>query len=326
VKRRDVIRMIGGTVTALPFAAIAQGPTVPVVGYLSANTSSGDAGLVEAFAKGLRGMGYEDGKTVKVEYRWADGQYDRLPLMTAAFVRDQVAVIAAVGTPAVAAAKATAAAIPIVFTTIADPVQIGFVGSLNRPGGNITGVTLLAVEIGPKLLEMLRSVVPSATAIALLVNPANPNFEMQSKSTQEAARRLGLDLHVLNASAERDFDIVFARLRELKARALIIAQDVYFNAECARLAALSVRHEIPAIYPLPEFAAAGGLFSYGASRSDAWQQAGVYAGRILKGEKPAELPVVQPTKFELSINLRTARALGLNVPTSLLASADTVIE
>jgi len=326
VKRRDVIRMIGGTVTALPFAAIAQGPTVPVVGYLSANTSSGDAGLVEAFAKGLRGMGYEDGKTVKVEYRWADGQYDRLPLMTAAFVRDQVAVIAAVGTPAVAAAKATAAAIPIVFTTIADPVQIGFVGSLNSPGGNITGVTLLAVEIGPKLLEMLRSVVPSATAIALLVNPANPNFEMQSKSTQEAARRLGLDLHVLNASAERDFDIVFARLRELKARALIIAQDVYFNAECARLAALSVRHEIPAIYPLPEFAAAGGLFSYGASRSDAWQQAGVYVGRILKGEKPAELPVVQPTKFELSINLRTARALGLNVPTSLLASADTVIE
>jgi len=326
VKRRDVIRMIGGTVTALPFAAIAQGPTVPVVGYLSANTSSGDAGLVEAFAKGLRGMGYEDGKTVKVEYRWADGQYDRLPLMTAAFVRDQVAVIAAVGTPAVAAAKATAAAIPIVFTTIADPVQIGFVGSLNRPGGNITGVTLLAVEIGPKLLEMLRSVVPSATAIALLVNPANPNFEMQSKSTQEAARRLGLDLHVLNASAERDFDIVFARLRELKASALIIAQDVHFNAECARLAALSVRHEIPAIYPLPEFAAAGGLFSYGASRSDAWQQAGVYVGRILKGEKPAELPVVQPTKFELSINLRTARALGLNVPTSLLASADTVIE
>jgi len=326
VKRRDVIRMIGGTVTALPFAAIAQGLRVPVVGYLSANTSSGDAGLVEAFAKGLRGMGYEDGKTVKVEYRWADGQYDRLPLMTAAFVRDQVAVIAAVGTPAVAAAKATAAAIPIVFTTIADPVQIGFVGSLNRPGGNITGVTLLAVEIGPKLLEMLRSVVPSATAIALLVNPANPNFEMQSKSTQEAARRLGLDLHVLNASAERDFDIVFARLRELKASALIIAQDVYFNAECARLAALSVRHEIPAIYPLPEFAAAGGLFSYGASRSDAWQQAGVYAGRILKGEKPAELPVVQPTKFELSINLRTARALGLNVPTSLLASADTVIE
>ena len=326
MKRRDVIRMIGGTVTALPFAAIAQGPTVPVVGYLSANTSSGDAGLVEAFAKGLRGMGYEDGKTVKVEYRWADGQYDRLPLMTAAFVRDQVAVIAAVGTPAVAAAKATAAAIPIVFTTIADPVQIGFVGSLNRPGGNITGVTLLAVEIGPKLLEMLRSVVPSATAIALLVNPANPNFEMQSKSTQEAARRLGLDLHVLNASAERDFDIVFARLRELKASALIIAQDVHFNAECARLAALSVRHEIPAIYPLPEFAAAGGLFSYGASRSDAWQQAGVYVGRILKGEKPAELPVVQPTKFELSINLRTARALGLNVPTSLLASADTVIE
>jgi putative ABC transport system substrate-binding protein len=318
--------MIGGTVTALPFAAKAQGPAVPVVGYLSANTSSGDAGLVEAFAKGLRDTGYEDGKTVKVEYRWADGQYDRLPLMTAAFVRDQVAVIAALGTPAVTAAKATAASIPIVFTTIADPVQIGFVGSLNHPGGNITGVTLLAVEVGPKLLDMLRSVVPSASTIALLVNPTNPNFETQSTSTREAARRLGLDLRVLNASAEHDFDIVFARLRELKASALIIAQDVYFNAECARLAALALRHEIPAIYALPEFAAAGGLFSYGASRSDAWRQAGVYVGRVLKGEKPAVLPVVQPTKFELSINLRTAKALGLNVPTSLLASADTVIE
>jgi putative ABC transport system substrate-binding protein len=203
-------------------------------------------------------------------------------------------------------------------------VQIGFAGSLNRTGGNITGITLLAVEIG--LLEMLRSVVPSATTIALLVNPTNPNFEMQSKSTQEAASRLGLDLHVLSARAERDFDIAFARLRELKASALIIAQDVYFNAECARLAALALRHQIPAIYPLPEFAAAGGLFSYGASRSDAWRQAGIYVGRILKGEKPAELPVVQPTKFELSINLRTAKALGLSVPTSLLASADTVIE
>ena len=297
-----------------------------VVACLSANSSSGDARPIAAFVKGLGETGYEDGKTVKIEYRWADGQYDRLPSMAADLVRDRVAVIAALGTPAVRAAKAATTTIPIVFTTIADPVQIGFVASLNRPGGNLTGATLLAVEVGPKLLEMLRGVVPSATIIALLVHPTNPNSETQSKSTQEAARRLGLELHVLNASEERDFDTVFANLRELKASALIIAQDVYFNGETARLAALTVRYAIPAVYPLPEFAAAGGLFSYGASRSDAWRQAGIYVGRILRGEKPAELPVVQPTKFELTINLKTASALGLVVPTSLLASADEVIE
>jgi putative ABC transport system substrate-binding protein len=246
--------------------------------------------------------------------------------MAADLVRDQVAVIAALGTPAVRAAKAATTSVPIAFTTIADPVQIGFVASLNRPGGNMTGVTLLAVEIGPKLLEILRGVVPSATTIALLLNPTNPNSETQLKNTQEAARRLGLELLVLNASAERDFDAVFAKLREQKASALIIGQDVYFNAESARLAALTVHNAIPAIYPLPEFAVAGGLFSYGASRSDAWRQAGIYVGRILKGETPAELPVVQPTKFDLTINLKTAKALGLTVPPSLLASADEVIE
>ena len=310
----------------MPLAVQAQHQAMPVAGYLSANTSSGDARPVAAFVKGLGQAGYEDGKTVKIEYRWADGQYDRLPSMANELVRDQVAVIAALGTPAVRAAKAATSTIPIVFTTIADPVQIGFVASLNRPGGNLTGATLLAVEVGPKLLEMLRGVVPSATIFALLVNPTNPNSETQSKKTQEAARSLGLELSVLSASAERDFDKVFAKLRELKVSALIIAQDVYFNAESARLAALAVRHAIPAIYPLPEFAAAGGLFSYGASRSDAWRQAGIYVGRILKGEKPTELPVVQPTKFELTINLKTARALGLTVPTSLLASADEVIE
>ena len=326
MRRRDFIKMIGGGAAALPLAAQAQKPVVPVVGYLSANTSSGDAGPVAAFLQGLGQTGYEEGKTIKIEYRWADGQYDRLPSMAADLVRDQVAVIAALGTPAVRVAKAATVTVPIAFTTIADPVQMGFVTSLNHPGGNLTGVTLLAVEVGPKLLEMLRGVVPSATIIALLVNPTNPNSETQSKNTQDAARRLGLELHVLKASVERDFDTVFARLHELKASALIIGQDVYFNAESARLAALTVRHAIPAIYPLPEFAAAGGLFSYGASRSDAWHQAGIYVGRILKGEKPAELPVVQPTKFELTINLKTARALGLTVRTSLLASADEVIE
>jgi putative ABC transport system substrate-binding protein len=326
MRRRDFIKMIGGGAAALPLGAKAQKQAMPVVGYLSANTSSGDARPITAFVEGLAQTGYEDGKTVKIVYRWADGQYDRLPSMAADLVRDQVAVIAALGTPAVRAAKGATATIPIAFTTIADPVQIGFVASLNRPGGNLTGVTLLAVEVGPKLLEMLRGVVPSATVIALLVNPTNPNSETQSKNTQEAARRLGLELHVLNASVDRDFDAVFAKLRELKASALIIGQDVYFNAESARLAALTVRHAIPAIYALPEFAAAGGLFSYGASRSDAWRQAGVYVGRILKGEKPAELPVMQPTKFELTINLKTAKALGLTIPQSLLATADEVIE
>jgi putative ABC transport system substrate-binding protein len=299
---------------------------VPVVGYLSANSSSGDAGPVAAFVKGLGEVGYEDGKTVRIVYRWADGQYDRLPSIAADLVRDQVAVISAMGTPAVRTAKAATTTIPVVFSTIADPVRIGFVASLSHPGGNLTGVTLLAVEVGPKLLEMLRAVVPSATNMALLVNPTNPNAETQSRNTQEAARSLGLELHVLHASAERDFDAVFAKLRELNTGALIIGQDVYFNAESARLAAMTIHHAIPAVYPLREFAAAGGLFSYGASRNDAWRQAGIYVGRILKGEKPAELPVVQPTKFELTINLKTAKALGLTVPTSLLASADEVIE
>jgi len=325
MRRRELLGILGGAV-AWPLSLHAQASAMPVVGYLSANSSSGDAGPVAAFIKGLGEVGYEDGKTVKIEYRWADGQYERLPSMASDLVRGQVAVISAMGTPAVRTAKAATTTIPVVFSTIADPVQIGFVASLNRPGGNLTGVTLLAVEVGPKLLEILRAVVPSATTMALLVNPTNPNAETQSRNTQAAARSLGLELHVLHASAERDFDTVFAKLRELKASALIIGQDVYFNAESARLAAMTTSHAVPAIYPLPEFAAAGGLFSYGASRNDAWRQAGIYVGRILKGEKPAELPVVQPTKFELTINLKTAKALGLTLPTSLLASADEVIE
>src|SRR5262245_54595505 len=276
MKRREFIALIGGATAASTAVARAQQPAMPVVAYLSANSSSGDERPTSAFVKGLAEAGYEDGKTVRIEYRWGDGQYDRLPSLAADLVRDKVAVIAALGTPAVRAAKAATTTIPIAFTTIADPVQIGFVASLNRPGGNATGATLLAVEVGPKLLEMLRGVVPSATSIALLVNPTNPNSEMQSKNTREAAGKLGLQLHVLNASAERDFDRVFAELAELKASALIIGQDVFFNAESKRLAALTVRHGIPAVYALPEFAAAGGLFSYGASRSDAWRQAGIY--------------------------------------------------
>src|SRR3954453_9372397 len=272
MRRRDLIKMIGGAATALPLAAQAQKPAIPLVGYLSANTSSGDASPVLDFVKGLGETGYEDGKTVKIVYRWADGQYDRLPSMAADLVRDQVAVIAALGTPAVRAAKAATTTIPIAFATIADPVQMGFVASLNRPGGNATGVTLLAVEVGPKLLEILRGVVPSATNIALLVNPTNPNSEMQTKNTAEAARKLGLELHVLNASVDSDFDALSTKLRELKASALIIAQDVYFNAESAKLAGLTVRNAIPAIYALPEFAAPGGFVASGSARGDARPQ------------------------------------------------------
>jgi putative ABC transport system substrate-binding protein len=326
MRRRDFIKVIGGGAAVWPLATRAQQPALPVIGYLAAGSAKAEAQLVAVFVKGLAEAGYEDGKTVQIEYRWAENQYDRLPSMAADFVRRQVGVIVATTTPAARAAKAATSTIPIVFTTIADPVQIGFVASLNRPGGNVTGATMLNVELGPKQLETLHGAVPSATVIALLVNPTNPNAETQLKNTQEAALRLGLRVHVLNASTERDFEAAFAKLLELRAGALIIGQDVLFNNQSEQLAALTLRHAIPAIYPLREFAAAGGLISYGASRSDAWRQAGIYVGRILKGEKPAQLPVIQPTRFEFTINLKTAKALGLTVPSSLLTSADEVIE
>jgi len=297
---------------------------MPVIGFLDAASPKSDASLVVAFVKGLGETGYVDGKNIQIEYRWAENQYDRLPGMAADLVRQQVAVIAAVSTPAARAAKAATATIPIVFTTIADPVQMGFVASLNRPGGNVTGITLLSVEAGPKLVDLLHGAVPSATIIALLVNPTNPNAETQSKNIQAASLKLGLQVHVLSASAERDFDAVFAKLHELKAGALIIVQDVFFNTQSQQLAALTVRHAIPAISQLREFAVAGGLISYGASRSDAWRQVGIYVGRILKGEKPAALPVIQPTKFDLTINLKTAKAFGLSLP--FVGLADEVIE
>ena len=324
VRRREFIKITAGSAVAWPLAALAQQPAMPVIGFLDAASPKSDASLVAEFVKGLGETGYVDGKNIQIEYRWAENQYDRLPGMAADLVRQQVAVIAAVSTPAARAAKAATATIPIVFTTIADPVQMGFVASLNRPGGNVTGITLLSVEAGPKLVDLLHGAVPSATIIALLVNPTNPNTETQSKNIQAAALKLGLQVHVQSASVERDFDAVFAKLHELKAGALIIVQDVFFNTQSQQLAALTVRHAIPAISQLREFAVAGGLISYGASRSDAWRQAGIYVGRILKGEKPAALPVVQPTKFELTINLKTAKAFGLSLP--FVGLADEVIE
>jgi putative ABC transport system substrate-binding protein len=299
---------------------------MPVIGYLAAGNPNSEARLFDAFAKGLGEAGYEEGKNARIESRWAENHYDRLPSMAADLVHRGVVVIAATTTPAVRAAKAATGTIPIVFTTIADPVQMGFVASLNRPGGNVTGATLLSVEVGPKLVELLHGAVPSASTMVLLVNPTNPNADTQSRSIQQAALKLGLNLHALNASTESDFDAAFAKLGELRAGALIIGHDVFFNAQAKQLAALAVRSKIPAIYTLSEFAASGGLISYGASRADAWHQAGVYVGRILKGEKPAELPVIQPTTFEMAINLRTAKALGVSVPLTLIASADEIIE
>jgi putative ABC transport system substrate-binding protein len=321
--RRDFIVLAGGAAAVWPLAAQAQ-TAMPVIGYLAAGSSKGDEQIAAALLKGLAETGYEDGKNVRIEYRWADNQYERLPSMATDLVRQKVAVIAATTTPAAKAAKQATTTIPIVFTTISDPVQIGFVGSLSRPGGNVTGVTLLSVEVGPKLLELLRGAAPSATVLGLLVNPTNPNAESQVKNTQAAALRLGLQLQVLNASAESEFDAAFVKLRELQVGGLIIGQDVLFNTKSAQLAALTVRHAIPAIALVREFAIAGGLISYGTSRLDSWRQAGIYVGRILKGEKPSELPVMQPTKFELTINLKTAKAFGLNLP--YVGLADEVIE
>ena len=298
IRRRDFIILAGGAAAVWPLAAQAQA-AMPVIGYLAAGSSKGDEQIAAALLKGLAETGYEDGKNIRIEYRWADNQYERLPSMATDLVRQKVAVIAATTTPAAKAAKQATTTIPIVFTTISDPVQIGFVASLSRPGGNVTGVTLLSVEVGPKLLELLRGADPSATVMGLLVNPTNPNAESQVKNTQAAALRLGLQLQVLNASAESEFDAAFVKLRELQVGGLIIGQDVLFNTKSAQLAALTVRHAIPAIALVREFAIAGGLISYGTSRLDSWRQAGIYVGRILKGEKPSELPVMQPTKFEL---------------------------
>jgi putative ABC transport system substrate-binding protein len=326
MKRREFIALLGGASAAWPLVARAQQSAMPVVGFVNAASAQGYARRLEAFLKGLSETGYVDGKNVHIEYRWADNYYDRLAAMAADLVRQKVTVIAALTTPAARAAKAATATIPIVFSTIADPVEIGFVASLSRPGGHMTGVTSLSVEIGPKLLELLREAVPSATTVALLINPANPNSAAQSKSLQAAAVKLDLQVQVLHASSERDFDAAFAKLRELRADALMISQDVLFNTQIEQLAVLTLRHAMPAIYVFREFAVAGGVMAYGASQFDTWRQAGIYVGRILKGEKPADLPVIQSSKFALTINLKTAKALGLKFPAGLLNAADEVIE
>ena len=326
MNRREMIATLSGA-AAWPFAARAQQTAMPVIGILNPTTSGGVwLPLEAAFRQGLSNAGYTEGRNVRFEGRWAEGQYDRLPALAADLTQHGVAAIAAFTTPAAKAAKAATATIPIVFTTISDPVQIGFVASLNRPGGNMTGVSVLAVEVGPKLLELLHAAVPSAKAIGLLINPRNPNADAQSKNLQTAAQRLGLQLHVLNASTQGDLEPVFARMQELKVNALMIAQDVFFNTQTGQLADLSVRYAVPAIYPNRDFAEAGGLMSYGTDLRDEYRQAGIYAGRILKGEKSADLPVIQASKFELIINLKTARTIGLTLSPDMVSIADEVIE
>jgi len=328
MRRRQFLAYLGGTAASWPIAARAQQPTHPVVGFLRNAAPNEAAHLVTAFRNGLSETGYVEGRNVLVEYRWTGGQTDRLHSMAADLVNRQVSVIVALGsTPAVHAAKAATTTIPIVFMLGTDPVELGLVASLNHPGGNLTGVINLNLQLAQKWLEILHQLTPATTAIALLVNPRNlSTTEGYTREIETAALQLGLEILILHAHSTQDFDALFVSAKERNARALVIVADLLFSSNIDRLAALSLRHSIAAIFPFREFVEAGGLASYGTNLADTYRLAGVYTGRVLKGEKPADLPVQQATKVELVINLKTAKALGLTVPTTLLARADEVIE
>jgi len=329
MRRREFITPIGGAAVSWPLAARAQQAAMPLIGFLSGASPglSPDTDRVSALSQGLTETGYFDGRNVAVEYRFAKGQYDQLPGLAADLVRRQVRVIVAADGAAALAAKAASATIPIVFRLAVDPVAAGLVPNLSRPGGNVTGVTTLNLEVGPKRLEFLHELVPTTSIMTALVNPTNAsNAETLSKDLQATAQRLGLQLHILHASTDGDIDAAFETLIKLQAGGLVIGTDPFFGTRDEKLAALALRYRVPAIYQWRGFVAAGGLMSYGGSFADSYRLAGVYTGRILKGERPANLPVQAPTKYELVINLKTAKALGLAVPQTLLATADEVIE
>ena len=330
MRRREFITLIGGAAATWPFAVRAQQTAMPVVGFLNAASRDLFAHVVNAFRLGLNETGYVEDSNVAIEYRWADSQYERLPALAADLVYRRVSVIATGSNiNAAIAAKAATTTIPIVFLTGADPVKDGLVASLNRPGGNLTGVTTLNVEITSKRVEVLRELLPRTTTMAVLFNPINNPAVMGAnlRQAEAAAHLLGVQmLHVLQASTEPELDRAFSKIADLRAGGLVINADTFFSGKSAELAALALRHAVPTISPYREFVIAGGLISYGVSLTDLYRLVGVYTGHILKGEKPADLPVQQATKMELVINLRTAKALGLDVPPTLLARADEVIE
>jgi putative ABC transport system substrate-binding protein len=325
MRRRDFMEAIAGSAAGWPLAARAQRAAMPVIGFLHGASSARYEPMVTSFRQGLKETGYVDGQNVAIEFRWAEGHYDRLPAMAADFVRRQVAVIVTGGTPAALAAKAATSTIPIVILVGVDPVQVDLVGSLNRPGGNVTGSAILTVELGAKKLELLHELLPTATAIALLVNPTNI-LASETKGVQDAARLLRLHLHVLNASTESQIDAAFGALVELRAAALIVSVDSFLFNSRDQIVALAARYAVPAVYGARDFVSAGGLMSYGTDLVDIYRQSGVYAGKILKGARPADLPIQQVTKVALVINLKTAKTLGLTFPTTLLGRADEVIE
>jgi putative ABC transport system substrate-binding protein len=330
MRRREFIASVGGAgllLAAKIRRALAQRPAMPVIGYLNTGSSNSFAHLANAFRQGLKDAGYIEGQNVAIEYRWADGRYDQLPVLAADLVNRQVAVIIATGgEPSAVAAKAATTKIPIVFTAGGDPVRQGLVASLNQPGGNLTGMFFLTGAIESKRFGLLRELVPNTAIIGVLLNPSSPAAELQLQDIPDAARAIGQKIVILEASNEREVDAAFATLVQRQIGALLVASDPFFSNRRDQLLALASRYSVPAIYYLREFAAAGGLMSYGANLADAFRQVGIYAGRILKREKPADLPVLQPTKFELVVNLKTASSLGLRVPPSLLALADEVIE
>jgi putative ABC transport system substrate-binding protein len=327
MRRRDFITLVGGAAAVLPLAARAQQSAMPVVGFLNGSSAGGYAKFLSEFRRGLNSMGFVEGQSVVVEYRWADGHYERLPELAADLIRRNVAVIAATSTPAALVAAKATKTIPVVFTSGSDPVELGLVTNIARPGGNVTGATQITMEVGPKRVELLHQLLPKATVVAIAVNPDNAAVAtVQIQHAQDAARALGLKLEVIRARTEEEFDKALADLPQRAGGLVIGAGDSFFLSQSAKLAEIAVRHKVPAIFHGREFAVAGGLISYGASVAESYLLAGVYTGRILRGEKPGDLPVQRSSKLEIFVNLKTAKALDIPIPQGLIITADEVFE